>query len=136
MRHSLLNTRICPRRLAAPPGFVTLTKFQVEPPVQGIDAHSKDLGHDIKSFARVTAFEEVPSSTMVVLWHPHPFEWGEYWDEINDEGPQHHSWSQRVPLGVGLAAADGGGTTAGLKEANESWLLRSLDAVTRDSAKE
>jgi len=114
-----------------------LTKFQVEPPVQGIDAHSKDLGRDKKSHARVTAAEEVPSSTMVVLWHPHPFEWGEAWDEIKDEGPQHHSCSQRVPSGVGLAAADGGdGATAGPKAVNESWSLRSLDAVTRESAKE
>ena len=35
-----------------------LMKTQVEPPVQGIDAHSKDLGRDIKSFARVTAVVE------------------------------------------------------------------------------
>ena len=100
---------MCPRRLAAPPGFVMLTKFQVEPPVQGIDAHSNDLWCDIKVLARVTTDGDVPSSTIVVLWHPHPLEWGEAWDEIKDEGPQHHSWSQRVPLGVGLAAADGGG---------------------------
>ena len=77
--------------------------------MQGIDAQSNDLWCDMKLHARVTAEEDVPSSTIVVLWHPHPFEWGEAWDEIKDEGPQHHLWSQRVPLGAGLAAADGGG---------------------------
>ena len=91
--------------------------------------------------ARVTAEEDVPSSTIVVLWHPHPLEWGDAWDEIKDEGPQHHSWSQRVPLGVGLAAADGGGgATAWLKAENSRSLPLPLDAaplnMTLESAKE
>jgi len=118
-----------------------LTKFQVEPPVQGIDAQSKDLWCDMKFNARFVAVRDVRSSTIVFLWHPHPFELGEAWDEIKDEGPQHHSWSQRVPLGVGLAAADGGGgATAWLKAENSRSLPLPLDVarlnMTLESAKE
>ena len=74
LRHNLLNTRMCPRRLAAPPGFAMLTKFQEEPSVQGIDAQSNELWCDMKFNARFVVVRDVPSSTIVVLWHPHPFE--------------------------------------------------------------
>ena len=77
--------RMCPLCLAAPPGLVTFTVCQEQPPVQGMEAQSKALGLFMKPSARSTAAWVVPSSVIVVRWHPQPLEKGEEPDEINEE---------------------------------------------------
>ena len=83
--HNRLKMRMCPLCLAAPPGRVTFTDCQEQPPVQGIEAQSKARGLDIKPSARITAACEVPSSVIVVRWQPQPLEKGEEPEEISDE---------------------------------------------------